>query len=103
LTSATAGVGAEEFNIVTAGDTTGSQLVIWATPQLSQGTKFVKNKLRQIAVVAGGAGVEPDVWAEYVAKFGAPIAGANIVIGVRVINANGQASPLETIKATVNA
>lgn len=103
LQSAEAGVGAEEFNIVTAGVTTGSQLVIWATPQLSQGTKFVKNKLRQIAVIAGGAGVEPDVWEQYVAKFGAPIAGANIVIGVRVINENGQASPLETIKATVNA
>lgn len=92
-----------EFIVNTQGETTDSKLVIWATAPLSQGTSFVKNKLRQIAVVDGGSAIQADVWAEYVAKFGTPTAGANIFVGVRVINANGQASPLETIKATIVA
>jgi hypothetical protein len=86
----------------TDGDTTGSQVVIWATPPLSQGTTFVKNKLRQILVVDGGAGINPDAFNAYVAKFGALTTGANIYVGVRVINANGQASPLETVKAVIS-
>jgi hypothetical protein len=43
------------------------------------------------------------MWDEYIAKYGAPASGANIYVGVRVINVNGQASPLETLKATISA
>jgi hypothetical protein len=103
LTEVSGDVSGTEILVSTAGNTTGSKVVVWATPQLSQGTSFVKNKLRQIAVADGDDALEVDVWAEYVAKFGAPAPGANIFVGVRVINANGQASPLETIKATIVA
>jgi hypothetical protein len=103
LISVTGDVSNAAIDVVTSGDTTGSKVVIWATPSLSQGTTFVKNKLRQIAVVAGADPQEADVWNEYVAKFGDPVAGANIYFGVRVINANGQASPLETVKALIQA
>ena len=81
----------------------GAKIIIWATPQLSQGTKFVKNQLRQLEVFAGSNTGSVNVWASYVAKFGAPVLGANISIAVRVINANGQASPLEVVKASVQA
>lgn len=103
LTSVTGDVSTTKLDVITTGNTTGSQVVIWATPSLSQGTTFVKNRLRQLTVVAGAEPVEVDVWDDYVAKFGAPVAGANIYFGVRVINANGQASPLETVKAVINA
>lgn len=93
----------DEMVVSAIGNTTGSKLVIWATPSLSQGTKFVKNRLRQIAVVDGDDTVSVNTWEEYLAKFGAPVAGANIYYAVRVINANGQASPLETVKALVQA
>lgn len=93
----------EILNVDTAGNTTGSKVVIWATPSLSQGTKFVKNRLRQIYVANGAAALGTNVWEDYVAKFGAPVAGANVYFAVRVINANGQASPLETVKATIQA
>lgn len=93
----------QEFLIGTDGDTTGSKVVIWATAPLSQGTAFVKNKLRQIEVADGSNTTTSDIWSSYVAKFGVPAAGANIFIGVRVINANGQASPLETKKAVISA
>lgn len=87
----------------TDGDTTGCKMIFFATPSMSQGTKFVKNKLRQIGVISGGDNLSNAIYALYVAKYGAPVAGANIYIGVKVINANGQASPLETVKAVIQA
>lgn len=101
--SAEANISASQFFIETNNDTTGCKVVVWATPPMSQGTKFVKNKLRQLEVSNGDVAVTVNVWAKYIEKFGVPTAGANIVVGVRVINANGQASPLETIKAVVSA
>lgn len=103
VVSASADISGTSFDVVTGGNTTGSRVVAWATPSLSQGTSFVKNKLRQIGVYDGADELTANIWADYIAKFGTPSAGANIFVGVRVINANGQASPLETIKATVVA
>ena len=103
LTTASADVSTAAFLVNYRGDLTGVKAIVWATPQMSQGTKFVKNQLRQIAVLDGGNTGSEDIWADYVAKFGAPVAGANISIAVRVINTNGQASPLEVVKATVQA
>lgn len=94
-------VAGPDFFVTTGGNVTGSKVVIWATPPLSQGTSFVKNKLRQIAVLTGGNAIQYEFQTEYVAKFGDLVAGANIYVGVRVINENGQASPLETIKAVI--
>jgi hypothetical protein len=103
LTTANLSVGGESLDVETLGDTTGSKIVMWATPSLSQGTNFVKNKLRQVEVFDGSAAASFDAGTAYIAKFGLPTVGANIYVGVRVINANGQASPLETIKAVVTA
>lgn len=96
-------VSALTLNVTTDGDTSGSKVVIWATRPLSQGTNFVKNDLRQLTWEPGGAAATFDVYAAYTAKFGAIAAGQNIVFGVRVINTNGQASPLETVKAVISA
>ena len=99
IVSVTLSEGASEINVLTNGDTTGSKVVVWGTPPLSAGTSFVKNKLRQIAVLNGGLAIDQNVYNEYVSKFGTFEDSSNIYFGVRVINANGQASPLETIKA----
>ena len=103
LTTASADVTHSAFLVDYSGDLTGVKAIVWATPQISQGTKFVKNQLRQIAVLDGRNAGSENIWAAYVAKFGTPVAGANISVAVRVINANGQASPLEVVKATVQA
>lgn len=103
LTSAIGDVSDTTLEVFTVGDTTGSKVLIFATPILSAGTTFVKNKLRLVNVINGANPLEPNIWPEYVAKFGVPTAGANIYVGVRVINANGQASPLEVVKATIGA
>lgn len=99
IVSVTLSEGSGEMNVLTNGDTTGSKVVVWGTPPLSAGTSFVKNKLRQIAVLDGGLAIDVNIYNEYVSKFGTFEDSSNIYFGVRVINANGQASPLETIKA----
>lgn len=96
-------VAANDFKVNYAGFLTGSKVIVWATPQMSHGTKFVKNQLRQLIVADGADAGTVSIQSAYATKFGLPIAGANITIGVRVINANGQASPLETVKAVITA
>jgi len=94
---------AEAIEVNTLGDTTGSKILVFATPSMSQGTTFVKNKLRSLGSFAGSDGATLDVRSRYIAKFGSPVLGANIYFGVKVINSNGQASPIETVKASVLA
>ena len=103
LSEAVADISSTTFDVDYSGDLTGAKIVVWATPQMSQGTKFVKNQLRQLEVFIGANASAVDVWAAYVAKFGTPVIGANISVAVRVINANGQASPLEVVKASAVA
>lgn len=103
LSSAVAVISSTAFEVDYAGDLTGQKVVVWATPQMSQGTKFVKNQLRQLKVFSGANAGTVDVWASYVQKFGVPVLGGNISIAVRVINGNGQASPLEVVKASIQA
>ena len=103
LSSAEISIAGANYEVEASGDLSGAQVVIWATPSLSKGTKFVKNRLRQLEVADGEDHGTYDIWGAYVARFGVPVVGANIHVGVRVINSNGQASPLEVIKATVVA
>lgn len=98
VASATIDIGDASFNVAYSGNAIGSKVVIWATPPLSAGTTFVKNKLRQVTVVAGADGGTTNIYGAYVSKFGLIANGDNIIVGVRTINDNGQASPLETIK-----
>ncbi len=103
LQGAAGDVSLNEITVSYNGDTTGSKVVFLATPPLSQGTKFVKNKLRQLQVEDGANTDAVNIAASYVARFGTFAAGDNIFVGVRVINANGQASPIETVKANIVA
>jgi hypothetical protein len=77
--------------------------LIFATPSLSPGTSFVKNDLRVIASEDGGDASEFNIGGAYIDRFGSFTAGANIWVGVRVINANGQASPMELQRAVITA
>ena len=90
------GAGTLKYNHTT--DLTGSKLVIFATPFLSAGTKFVKNKLRILDVHTGDAPDVIDIQPEFSAKYGLLVSGANIYFGFKVINAQGQASPMQVMK-----
>jgi hypothetical protein len=78
-----------------------TRVALYATAPLSQGTKFVKNRLRLIYAAAGNAFSGSATGDAYIAKFGIPLAGANVYVGVKYVLANGQASPLQIVKAEV--
>jgi hypothetical protein len=78
-------------------------VVVSATPSLSQGTSFIKNKLRSIYKANGAAIVPADIYTAYVARYGAPVAGQNIHFEVKIVASNGQMSVPENTKAVVQA
>jgi len=80
----------------------GAVVLLFATPTLTNGTSFVKNRLRSIGFVAVD-GVDIDGSTGYTAKYGAFGLGANIVVGFRIISATGQASVFQSAKADVVA
>ena len=82
------------------GSCTGSYVVISATPPMSAGTSFVKNKLRVVSTVQGDVDFGVNIMSDYVAKFGVIPVNSNIVFAVKFINANGQASPMQQVKLT---
>lgn len=73
----------------------GAEVLVFATPTLTNGTSFVKNRLRLLSANTIGDDVI-DFGASYVAKFGAFALGANIVVGFRIISATGQASTFQS-------
>lgn len=80
-----------------------ARAVFFGTPPLSAGTSFVKNKLRQIMDVQCDEFSSDDFYTAYVAKYGTPLAGDNIKLGVKYVLPNGQASPLQVFSTTVSA
>lgn len=80
------------------GDATGSQIQIWATPPLSPGTTFFKNRVRVIDYAVGAASTSINITELYTDRFGAISANDNIYVGLRTISATGQASVLSVVK-----
>lgn len=85
------------------GDATGLVVIVSATPMLSAGTGFYKGKFREIALVDGADITGYDVWDQYVARFGTPVAGANIAFSFKLVAPNGQAGVVEVVKAVISA
>lgn len=76
----------------------GARIFVTATPSLSNGITNVKSKMRGIGSYTVVADTQ-DIWADYLAKFGTPVDGSNIVVGVEVILPNGQKGVKQTLKA----
>ena len=91
-----------EITLTGAYSGAGARIVLYATPQLSDGTTFVKNKLRQIYTAVGNAYDVIDAYDAYVIKYPAPAVNSNVYLAVKYVLPNGQASPLQIIKATVS-
>lgn len=96
-------VGLATLVVTNNGDTTGDKVLIFATDKVSNGTKFVKNKLRKIEVIAGAAGVDFDIHTAYVARFSALVITDNIFIGIATVNSVGQRSPIQVLKVVIVA
>jgi hypothetical protein len=71
-----------------------NRLVIKATAPQSPGKNFLKGKHRVVRVVQSGNPLTTNIWSEYIARFGAPVAGQKIGIECYFVNTNtGEKSP----------
>ena len=81
-----------------------ANIKVFASGPVSAGTTFVKNLMRQIYTgIASSVTQDASSYARYVEKYGAPVAGQKVYLGVKYVLPNGQASPMQTILATVVA
>ncbi|MCP4178120.1 MAG: hypothetical protein GY756_10165 [bacterium] len=101
LTEAEINLADSAVNLTTLDNSGDFKVAVYATPKLSQGTKFVKDKLRRITFALSDVIVPADIYTAYVARFGAPVVGDNIYFGVKYIAENGQATIMQTIKAVI--
>lgn len=82
------------------GDPADQYLQISATAPTSPGVGFFKGKHRVIATIVGDGGGTYDVTAEYVAKFGAPVAGQKASFKVvPIVTTTGQSGVGATAEA----
>lgn len=72
-------------------------LIVYATAQLSPGINFVKSEYRQIAILNSGSTSPVNLFAPYVAKFGAlPAAGLKSFCKVRLVSKTSGYSSVES-------
>lgn len=103
VTVATIAIGAATITLTGAFSGAGIYIQVFGTTQVSNGTSFVKNKLRDIYSVISTGYVAADAYSAYVAKFGAPLVTDKVYLAVKYVGSNGQASPRQTILATIVA
>lgn len=101
--TATADVSGTTFSLEYDNNLVGYTVLIYSSGPVTQGTNFVKNKLRLIRYADGTNGGVTAFWTQYVARFGAPVVGQKIFVATRTINTGGGASPLQTVIATIAA
>jgi hypothetical protein len=81
---------------------TGMTMVVDATPSLSPGVSFVKSEYRRIQTFAAAAASPHNIYAAYIAKFGAPVEGMKVFARISFINTTtGQSSPYQSTSAIV--
>jgi hypothetical protein len=68
---------------------------IYATPKLTPGTTYIKNRLRLIKATEELV-ADSDITSDYVSRFGQIESGDRIGIAIRFLNTKGQAGPLLT-------
>lgn len=83
---------AETLTVLGSPTITDGAVVLWGTPVLSDGTSFVKNRLRRVVTSASGTFDPATTYTQYVDRFGAPTAGANVWFGLSYIAESGQQS-----------
>ena len=80
---------------------TGFTVLTFSSGAVSNGTTFVKNLMRLIGDSNAIAYSSTAAYSQYVAKYGTPVVGQKVYMGYKVVAANGQASPLQTVMAVV--
>jgi len=79
----------------------GARVVISSSGVVSNGTSYVKNKLRVINTGLGSTLDDIDTYDNYVVKFGTPVVGQKVFFGIKYVLENGQASPVQIVESIV--
>ena len=82
----------------------GSVVLVYATPPLSAGRSFAKNRFRLLghfAIQDSEISQTGSLYNAYVSKFGVPSVGANIQVSFRRVVSSGQVSPNQRVKVEV--
>lgn len=84
-------------------DTAGHTVLVWATPGVSPGKKFVKGDYRLISTFPGGAASPANIATAYQARFGEPAVGTRVSVKLESVNdTTGEKSvPSESTTITV--
>lgn len=80
-----------------------TRIMVFATAPLSAGTSGAGSKLRLIYTSLASTYSPAAAYTGYTDKFGIPDVTANIFLGVKNVIATGQASPIQTLSATMSA
>ena len=92
------------LSVTHAGTTGASDIQIWATPGLSQGTSNANNKFRLLQAIDGATASPEDIKTAYDLRFGAPTLGTKVFVKLVVINSTtGQAGVAVSAFGTVAA
>lgn len=79
-------------------------LIIRATAPQSPGKSFLKGKYRNVAKLTTGQALTVDIWANYIARFGTPVAGQKVGVECYYINTvTGEKSPSMSADTIVQA
>lgn len=92
-------IAATELTLGNLNSSASTKVQLFGTPALSAGTKFVKNKLRAFDAQDADAFISANAYGNYIARFGTPTSSDNIYIGVKYVDDNGNATPLQVLKA----
>lgn len=101
ITAAEFDLTAGTLNLTGANTDAGVKVMVWGTEALSDGTTFVKNRLRHFDTQDADSYTGTDVFDAYEARFGTPAAGQNIHIAVKYVISTGQSSVRQSLKATI--
>ena len=97
-----ADVSANQIQFDFANADAGQELVIEATAPQTPGTYNASGRFRVISTQTQDPAGTINVWSEYVAKFGGPVAGQKVFIRVKsIVASTGQNTPYMTLSAIV--
>lgn len=103
VTAAPIGIAATTLALTGMDTAATTRVMVFASPAVSNGTTNVKSKMRMIYSQLGSTYSATDAFDAYADKFGTPVLGQKIFIGVKYVVSSGQASPLQILQATVSA
>ncbi len=103
ITEGAISIGGETITLTGAYALANARVMYFASPPVSAGTSFVKNLMRHIGGNVGNNYSPGDAFENYVERFGTPVLGQKIFVGVKYVLETGQASPLQIVETIVGA